>query len=84
MKLSDVSIDRPVFTTMCTIALMVMGGLAVDRLGVDLFPDVSFPVVAITTTYPGAGPAVGEVSTSPEAMPSTSASTSSLDNRDCF
>lgn len=57
MKLSDVSIDRPVFTTMCTIALMVMGGLAVDRLGVDLFPDVSFPVVAITTTYPGAGPA---------------------------
>jgi HAE1 family hydrophobic/amphiphilic exporter-1 len=57
MKLSDVSIDRPVFTTMCTIAMMVMGGLAVDRLGVDLFPDVSFPVVAITTTYPGAGPA---------------------------
>jgi hydrophobe/amphiphile efflux-1 (HAE1) family protein len=57
MKLSDISIDRPVFTTMCTVALMVMGGLAVDRLGVDLFPDVSFPVVAITTTYPGAGPA---------------------------
>ncbi|MBM4282566.1 MAG: efflux RND transporter permease subunit [Deltaproteobacteria bacterium] len=57
MKLSDVSIDRPVFTTMCTIAMMVMGGLAVDRLGIDLFPDVSFPIVAITTTYPGAGPA---------------------------
>jgi HAE1 family hydrophobic/amphiphilic exporter-1 len=57
MKLSDVAIDRPVFTTMCTLALMVMGGLAVGRLGVDLFPDVSFPIVAITTTYPGAGPA---------------------------
>ncbi|MCC7072549.1 MAG: efflux RND transporter permease subunit [Deltaproteobacteria bacterium] len=56
MKISDVSIDRPVFTTMAALAVLVMGGLAVTRLGVDLFPDVSFPVVAITTVYPGSGP----------------------------
>jgi HAE1 family hydrophobic/amphiphilic exporter-1 len=56
MKISDVSIDRPVFTTMCAIATMVLGFMALGRLSVDLFPDISFPVVAITTTYPGAGP----------------------------
>ncbi len=56
MKISDVAIDRPVFTVMASAAVLVMGGLALFRLGVDLFPDVSFPVVAITTTYPGAAP----------------------------
>ena len=56
MKISDVAIDRPVFTTMCVVATLVMGSLGLSKLGVDLFPDVSFPVVAITTTYPGAGP----------------------------
>ena len=56
MKISDIAIDRPVFTTMCTVAMMVMGFMALGRLGIDLFPDISFPVVAITTTYPGAGP----------------------------
>ncbi len=57
MKISDVSIDRPVLTTMAAIGVLVMGALAVTRLGVDLFPEVNFPVVAISTVYPGAGPA---------------------------
>lgn len=56
MKLSNVSIDRPVFTSMCAIAVLVLGGLALTRLGVDLFPDVSFPIVTVVTPYPGAGP----------------------------
>lgn len=56
MRISDISIDRPVLTTMCAIATLVMGGLAVTKLGVDLFPEVNFPVVAISTVYPGAGP----------------------------
>ncbi|MDP2346040.1 MAG: efflux RND transporter permease subunit [Deltaproteobacteria bacterium] len=56
MKISDVSIDRPVLTTMCAVGVMVLGGLAVTRLGVDLFPEVNFPVVAISTVYAGAGP----------------------------
>lgn len=56
MKLTDVSIDRPVFMTMVTFAVLVMGLLGLARLGVDLFPEVSFPVVTVTTPYPGAGP----------------------------
>lgn len=56
MTLSDVSIKRPVFTTMMSLCLVVLGVLGLKRLGTDLFPDVSFPFVAITTVYPGAGP----------------------------
>lgn len=57
MQIANVSIDRPVFTTMVALGAMVMGFLALSRLGLNLFPDVSFPVVAISTVYPGAGPA---------------------------
>ena len=57
MTLSDLSIKRPVFTTMMSLLLIVLGLLGVTRLGTDLFPDVSFPFVAITTIYRGAGPA---------------------------
>ena len=59
MTLSDVAIRRPVFTTVLTLALMVMGVMSIRSLGTDLFPDVTFPVVTITTIYPGASP--GEV-----------------------
>jgi hydrophobic/amphiphilic exporter-1 (mainly G- bacteria), HAE1 family len=56
MTLSDVSIKRPVFTTMMSVCLIVMGLIGYSRLGTDLFPDVSFPFVMITTVYRGAGP----------------------------
>jgi hydrophobic/amphiphilic exporter-1 (mainly G- bacteria), HAE1 family len=56
MTLSDVSIRRPVFTSMMSLALIVMGVIGYSRLGTDLFPDVSFPVVVVTGVYRGAGP----------------------------
>lgn len=56
MTLSDVSIRRPVFTTMLSLLLLVMGIIGLRGLGTDLFPDVSFPVVVVTTVYKGAGP----------------------------
>lgn len=56
MFLSEVSIKRPVFTTMVMIGLMTLGLLGARSLGVDLFPDISFPIVTVTTVYPGAGP----------------------------
>ena len=56
MTLSDLSIKRPVLTTMMSLLIIVLGLLGVSRLGTDLFPDVSFPFVAITTIYRGAGP----------------------------
>lgn len=56
MTLSEVAIKRPVFTVMMTVALLVLGFVGLSRLGTDLFPDVSFPVVMVTVPYPGASP----------------------------
>ena len=56
MKIADVSIKQPVFITMIIIALVVIGGLSYSRLGVDLMPDITLPIVAITVANPGVGP----------------------------
>jgi HAE1 family hydrophobic/amphiphilic exporter-1 len=56
MTLSDVAIKRPVFTTMLSLGIVVLGLMGLSRLGVNLFPDVQFPVVTVTTIYPGASP----------------------------
>ena len=56
MTLSDLAIKRPVFTVMMSVALVVLGILGLSRLGTDMFPDVSFPIVVVSTTYRGAGP----------------------------
>lgn len=60
MFLSDLSIKRPVFITMVMVALVVVGMIAYNRLPVDLFPDISNPVISIRTQYSGAGPTVVE------------------------
>jgi len=54
MILSEVSIRRPVFAAMMTMALVVLGATSYFALSVDLFPDVDFPFVIIAVTYPGA------------------------------
>ncbi len=56
MKLADVSIARPVFATMMVSALVVLGIFSYSRLGVDLFPNIDLPIVAVTTTLRGASP----------------------------
>ncbi|MBD3299427.1 MAG: MMPL family transporter [candidate division Zixibacteria bacterium] len=56
MILADTSIKRPVFTIMVVVAMLVLGSFAYNQMAVDLFPDVEFPFVVVTTPYPGAGP----------------------------
>jgi HAE1 family hydrophobic/amphiphilic exporter-1 len=56
MWISDTSIRRPVFATMVIMSFMVLGTVSMMRLGIDLFPDVSFPFINITIVYPGASP----------------------------
>lgn len=55
-NISAIAIRRPVFTVMVTVAMLVLGAVGFARLGTDLFPDVSFPAVAVTVPYPGASP----------------------------
>lgn len=56
MKISDVSISRPVFATMINLILIVFGLFSLPRLAVDQYPKVDFPVVTVTVVYPGADP----------------------------
>ncbi|MFL5574831.1 MAG: efflux RND transporter permease subunit [Gemmatimonadaceae bacterium] len=60
MFLSDVSIKRPVFATMMMLTLVVLGIVSYQRLAIDEYPDISYPVVIAQTSYPGASPEVVE------------------------
>jgi HAE1 family hydrophobic/amphiphilic exporter-1 len=58
MFLSDISIKRPVFATMMMVALVVLGVVSYQRLAIDEYPDITYPVVIAQTSYPGASPEV--------------------------
>ena len=60
MNLPDIAIQRPVFTWMMTLALVVFGVLGYNRLGVDQFPAMELPIIVITATMEGASPEVME------------------------
>ena len=60
MNLANVSIRRPVFATMLIAAFMVFGLVSYKKIGVDLIPNVEFPFVVITVTYPGTDPGTME------------------------
>lgn len=57
MSLPKLSISRPIFITCVTIAMVVVGWASFKSMSVDLYPDVSIPVVTVQTVYAGAGPA---------------------------
>jgi len=56
MILSDLSIKRPIFATVMMLTLVTLGIFSFKRLGVEMFPNVEFPMVSIVTTFPGASP----------------------------
>ena len=56
MTLSDICIERPIFTWMMILALIVFGVLGYNRLGVDQFPNMDFPMLSVTAVLQGASP----------------------------
>ena len=54
--LARLCVRRPVFASVLIIALVVVGGVGYTRLGVDRFPKIDFPTVAVITRLPGAAP----------------------------
>ena len=56
MKLTEISIKRPVFATVIILSLVVLGLVSYISLNVDQYPSVEIPVVAVTVVYPGASP----------------------------
>ncbi|MBN9430493.1 MAG: efflux RND transporter permease subunit, partial [Burkholderiales bacterium] len=60
MWFTRVSIAHPVFATMMMAAFLILGIFSYHRLPVEQFPNVEFPIVVVSTQYPGASPEVVE------------------------
>ncbi|MDN3520007.1 efflux RND transporter permease subunit [Halomonas ramblicola] len=60
MRLSDVSVQRPVLATVLAALIVAFGLLALQRLPLQEYPSIDPPVVSIDTRYPGASASVVE------------------------
>ncbi len=60
MKLSTMSIRRPVLASVMSFTILLFGVIAFTRLPVREYPDIDPPIISITTFYRGASPAVVE------------------------
>jgi HAE1 family hydrophobic/amphiphilic exporter-1 len=56
MKLAELSVKRGVTSAMIFLVAAGFGLFSLARLRLDLYPDISFPMVAVITEYQGAGP----------------------------
>jgi len=54
--LTRASLRNPVAVFMIALAVVVLGFVSLRRIPVDLFPNISIPVVVVGVVYPGAGP----------------------------
>ncbi|MDR0996089.1 MAG: efflux RND transporter permease subunit [Zoogloeaceae bacterium] len=54
MRLSSLCIDRPVFATVLSLAVMLLGLVSYGRLSVREYPKIDEPIVTVTTNYRGA------------------------------
>jgi multidrug efflux pump len=60
MMISDLSVRRPVFATVLSLLLVILGVAALQRLPVRQYPDIDPPIVSIRTVYRGASAEVIE------------------------
>ena len=60
MSLARASIRRPIFTSMVTLMIVVMGAVSLRHLQIDLLPSIELPTITVRTEYEGADPIVIE------------------------
>ncbi len=60
MNLPRFSVRRPVLTSMVTLIVVILGAVALERLQIDLLPDLDLPRLDVRTAYDGASPEVVE------------------------
>lgn len=53
-------IKRPVFASVCSLLIIILGMVGFTRLPVQEYPKIDPPIVTVTTSYPGASPQVVE------------------------
>ena len=52
--ISHFFIDRPIFATVLSIVVVIVGVVAFTLLPIAQYPDVAPPTIQVTATYPGA------------------------------
>ena len=62
MDLIKGSLKNPVARFMMAIGIILLGIIAFQHLAIDLFPDISYPIVSVSTEYEGASPEDIEIS----------------------
>ncbi|WP_292935511.1 efflux RND transporter permease subunit [Noviherbaspirillum sp.] len=60
MVLSDICIRRPVFATVMSLIIVLIGLVSYNRLAVREYPKIDEPVVTVATNYPGASSEIVE------------------------
>jgi len=58
MKFAHFFIDRPIFAAVLSIVIFLAGLLSLQVLPISEYPEVAPPSVIVSTSYPGASPAV--------------------------
>jgi HAE1 family hydrophobic/amphiphilic exporter-1 len=83
MKIPKFAVKRPVTTIMMMMLVLLLGVVSLTNLKMDLMPNINPPVLAVMTTYPGAGPEeVADIVTKPmEDVVGTSAGLQTLQSR---
>ncbi len=56
MKITDVSIKRPMLVFVCVTIVLLLGAVSFSKLSIDLFPEMELPVALVMTNYQGVGP----------------------------
>lgn len=56
MKIVDFSVKRPVAITILVAVSLILGFFTFSKIPVDLYPEMNYPLAAVITSYPGAGP----------------------------
>lgn len=57
---TDFFIKRPVFASVCSLLIIILGVVGYTRLPVQEYPTIDPPIVTVSTAYPGASPQVVE------------------------
>ena len=56
MSLSQVSVRRPVATTMVVLIVVILGAVSFLKIPVELMPEITFPTITVSTEYENVGP----------------------------
>ena len=54
MNISELSIRRPVLSTVLTLIILLFGFIGYNYLGVREYPSVDNPIISVSCSYPGA------------------------------